>query len=144
MEKLIKTYVGKGFHSILAISALILGLLFSCQAKEAVVTPPEGLLTNEEFTDVMEDLFMIEGLRSMHTSAEHKQLNPTEAYYNALWEEQNIEKQRFLNSFDYYSKDRLYMEKVYAEIAKRLKIEEDKIKSASTEPRAVDQESKGR
>jgi hypothetical protein len=98
MEKSIKTYVGKGFPSILAISALIISILFSCQAKETAITLPEGLLTKEEFIDVMEDLFLIEGLRSMHTSAEHKQLNPTEAYYNSLWEERKKSTQRLQNA----------------------------------------------
>lgn len=131
--------MARGLNSIL-ISLSILLALSSCdeQAKKSI--PPKDLLSKEQFTGIMEELFLIEGLRSMHTSAEHKQLNPTESYYNSLWEKSEVSKKKFISSFEYYSKDRSFMEGVYTEIARRIKVKEDKVKSESSEKRPVHQE----
>lgn len=140
MAQSIKKSVVKGFSFIL-LSLSLLGLFFSaCQDADKVVKPPKDLLSEEQFTDVMEKLFLIEGLRSMHTSAEHKQINPTEAYYNSLWQNTGMDKELFLQSFDYYCQDRAFMQKIYAEVAKRLKVKEDKIKSGSEELSPLEKE----
>lgn len=137
-------YVVRGFFSkAFSLCLLFLLLLLSCQTEEVKTKAPEDLLGQEEFTNMVADMFLIEGLRSMHTTAEHKELNPTEAYYNGIWKETGVSQERFLRSFEYYKSDRKIMESIYAKAARIIKAEEDQMKKGSTRPMDVESEQKG-
>jgi hypothetical protein len=128
-------FVDKGYFSkALSTSLFMVMLLIACQSEEVKLKPPSDLLGQDEFSAIVADMFLIEGLRSMHTTAEHKELNPTEAYYNGIWEETGIGQERFIRSFEYYKKDRKVIESIYAKAAKIIKTEEDQMKQGSSRP----------
>ena len=95
---------------------IILFTLFACN--EAVETIPDNVLSKEDMVSVMVDVQLIEAALSINQSEEAKET----AYYNydSVLKQHNLSKEKFDESFKYYSEHPELMEQIYEEMLSEL------------------------
>lgn len=120
---------GNDLNSIARLASILL-LLLVIGCKEEVTQPPNDLISEGEFVEILVEMNLIEATRSMHASKEHKEdIHPT-VFYRQLWEDHSISEEQFNNSFDFYRNDLIRMADLYEQAAQILKRKEDDINAA--------------
>jgi hypothetical protein len=96
------------------------GLLFllflcpGCESSEEV--PPEDLLSKEKFTAVMIDVQLVEGMKVHRLGPKREKSPDIELLYAKIFEKHEIEKRRFLETYDYYKQRPDQMELIYEQV----------------------------
>ena len=99
--------------------------LFACN--EAVETIPDNVLSKEDMVSVMVDIQLIEAALSINQSEEAKET----AYYNydSVLKQHNLSKEKFDESFKYYSEHPELMEQIYEEMLSELSKRQAEVES---------------
>ncbi|MEO0573610.1 MAG: DUF4296 domain-containing protein [Bacteroidota bacterium] len=102
--------------------SIIFFLVFSC--KEKLIEPPEDLIPQAEMTEILYDLTLINGLRSINANALDKYSIETMPY---LYEKYGIDSLQFIKSDEYYASVPVIYQAMYSTIKERL---EDGVKES--------------
>lgn len=96
--------------------ALVL-LLVACTTNEP---KPEGLLTREQFTEVLLEAQLIEARINHELIVQHLAQVPTGSYYKELFEAQGITEEQFTRTFTYYAERPKELKDIYDDIVEEL------------------------
>jgi len=115
--------------------AVFLLLLVACTPGEA---PPPGVLTREQFKEVLLQAQLIEARVNHELIVEHRSGVPTERYYAELFEEQGITEEQFTTSYRHYLDHPEELKAIYEEIITELTFRKDRDHGAQEAPSLED------
>lgn len=93
---------------------LLVFFFIGCEQREE--TPPPDILSKDEFTAVMIDVQLIEGMKVHRLGPKRDRTPDMEVLYNGVFQKHGIEKEAFIDTYDYYKERPDQMELIYEQV----------------------------
>lgn len=114
---------------------LLLILSVRCASEKEKEAIPAHIIDEETFSDMMVEVLILEGYRSRNPKQKDSINVRLQQYYHGLIKEYGVSKEKFDQSYQYYSEDPARMKVIYDRVELKFKLKDDELSKQRQELR---------